>query len=166
MQKKTLTVEEVQKTLADSMMSMQASMEEERKIYKSKLTNLEKIIQDKENLIRDLTKKKPKDLIKILEQENEKLKRNYNAKELDYNSLLKNISQLNSQIEIKNQVVTQVNNEKKILTQKIDETEKKNIELNEKIQKLELIIKEVDNLKIEINKYKEEIKIKDETIKK
>ena len=79
----SLTVEEIQKTLTESMRSMQESMERERTAYKSKIANLEKIIIDKENLIKDMTKKKSKDvIIKNLEQENEKLKRNIEEKDI------------------------------------------------------------------------------------
>ena len=39
-----LSAEEIQKTLSESMMSMQMQMEEERKNYKEKIKKLEEVI--------------------------------------------------------------------------------------------------------------------------
>ena len=105
----SLTVEEVQKTLAESMKSIQESMDQERKAYKSKIAGLEEIIKDKENLIKDITKKKSKDaIIKNLEQENEKLKRNYEAKDMEYKSAVLSISTLNNQIQLNSQNIMEL----------------------------------------------------------
>ena len=117
----SLTVEEVQKTLSESMISMQLNMEEERKNFKSRIAQLEEIIRDKENLIKDITKKKSKDvIIKNLEQENEKIKRNFEIKNMEYKSAVMSVSTLNNQLEIKNQIVMQLNLEKKQLKEKIE----------------------------------------------
>ena len=79
----SLTIEEIQKTLTESMKSMQDTMEKERKGFNSKIESLEAIIRDKENLITNLTKKKPRDsIIKNLEQENEQLKRKCKNKKI------------------------------------------------------------------------------------
>ena len=97
----SLTLEEIQKTLTESMKSMQDSMDKERKGFKSKIESLEAIIRDKENLINNLTKKKSKDLIiKNLEQENEQLKRNYEMKDMECKKIVMESNSFNKQIEI------------------------------------------------------------------
>ena len=146
----SLTVEEIQKTLTESMRSMQESMERERTAYKSKIEGLEQIIRDKENLIKDITKKKSKDIIiKNLEQENEKLKRSYEEKEIDYKSAVMSVSTLNNQIEIKGQTIMQLNLDKKNLEQKLEEKEKEIGELNEKIKRMNNDNNNIlDNIKI------------------
>ena len=51
----SLTVEEIQKSLSNSMMSMQIQMEAERESYKKKITALEKTNKEYKDKIDELT---------------------------------------------------------------------------------------------------------------
>ena len=123
----SLSVEEIQKTLAESMMSMQTQMEAERKGYKEKIKKLEDTINDKEEQIKELLKKKSKDAaVRNLEQEVERLKNEYNTKYTDYQNAILNVSTLKNQLELKSQNIMQLNLEKRQLKEKLDDVTKQN----------------------------------------
>ena len=64
----SLTVEEIQKSLSNSMMSMQLQMEQERETYKKKIQNLEKANKDYKEKIDELT-----ELLSSKKNENENI---------------------------------------------------------------------------------------------
>ena len=91
----SLTVEEIQKTLAESMMSMQMQMDVERKGYKEKIKKLENELEEKEDKIKELSKKKSKEAaIRNFENENERLRKELENKTNDYQQSMLNVSTL------------------------------------------------------------------------
>ena len=123
----SLTIEEIQKTLMDSMKSMQDQMEIDRKNYNKKIKELETIIEEKEEIISELSKKKSKNIAKRnIAQEIEKLKKDLESKTIEYKSAMITVSTLNNQIELKKQNILQLDLEKRQLKEKLDDIIKQN----------------------------------------
>ena len=121
----SLTVEEIQKTLTESMMSMQAQMEIERKGYKEKVKKLEDTIEEKNEIINELSKKKSKEAaIRNFEQENERLRKELDTKITEYKTAMINVSTLNNQLEITKQNNMQLKLEKRQVQEKLEEISK------------------------------------------
>ena len=121
----SLTVEEIQKTLTESMMSMQAQMEIERKSYKEKVKKLEDTIEEKDEIINELSKKKSKEAaIRNFEQENERLRKELDTKITEYKTAMINVSTLNNQLEITKQNNMQLKLEKRQVQEKLEEISK------------------------------------------
>ena len=123
----SLTVEEIQKTLTESMMSMQSQMEIERKGYKEKIKSLKDIIDEKDEIISELSKKQAKDAaVRTLEQEIERLRNETDSKTVELKSSMINVSTLKNQIELEKQNSMQLNMEKKKLQEQLSEISKVN----------------------------------------
>ena len=139
----SLTIEEVQKTLSDSMQSFQMQMESERKGYKEKIKLLEDTVIIKEQEIKELkekllakkSKKDDKKLIEDLQQEKELIQRELEIKITEFKTALINTSTLNNQLEIKNQNIMQLQLENKQLKEKLKESEDKYKLLEKNLQK-------------------------------
>ena len=158
----SLTVEEIQKTLTESMMSMQAQMEIDRKGYKTKIKNLEAIIAEKEETIIELSKTKSKvSAARNMELEIEKLRKDLESKTTEYKTALINVSTLKNQNEIKQQNILQLNLEKRQLQEKLDEITKQNNLFKSESPALK---KQIEENKKEIQKNKLEIEEKNKII--
>ena len=129
----SLTTEEIQKTLIDSMKSMQMLMDDERKLYKEKIKSLEETLITKEEEIKNLkelllakkTKLDDKKLIEGIQQEKELIQRELVIKINELKTALINASTLNNQLEIKNLNILQLQLENKQLKEKLKESEDK-----------------------------------------
>ena len=129
----SLTTEEIQKTLIDSMKSMQMLMDDERKLYKEKIKSLEETLITKEEEIKNLkelllakkTKLDDKKLIEGIQQEKELIQRELDIKINELKTALINASTLNNQLEIKNLNILQLQLENKQLKEKLKESEDK-----------------------------------------
>ena len=129
----SLTTEEIQKTLIDSMKSMQMLMDDERKLYKEKIKSLEETLITKEEEIKNLkelllakkTKLDDKKLIEGIQQEKELIQRELVIKINELKTALINTSTLNNQLEIKNLNILQLQLENKQLKEKLKESEDK-----------------------------------------
>ena len=158
----SLTVEEIQKTLMESMMSFQNQMEIERKAYKEKIKKLEEKIEEKDEEIKLLSKKKSKDAaIRNFETENQRIKKELENKSNDYQRAMLDVSTLNNQIELKNQDIMQLKLEKKQIQEKLDEAVKQNDLYKKEMPLLQKQIEEDKNLLL---KNKEDIEARDKTI--
>ena len=145
----SLSIEEIQKSFEESMMSMQLQMENERKKYTDQITSLEL-----------LNKKK--------EEEIKQIKRNLLSKKSEDDFGNKLIAELNGQIRQKEKEISEKNEENKNLNDKISlknknilelEMDKKN--LNEKIKILE---SQIYMLQKKLNGLEEEKKNMDKKI--
>ena len=162
----SLTSEEVQKTLEATIKSMQKNMEDERKIYKDKIDNLEEQLVVKDNEINDLKeklrsaikKKQDKETIDNLQIEKECIQKELQIKITEYRTALINISTLTNQLEIEKQNIMNLNLEKKQLKEKLDRTENKYLTVQNQFIILQ---KQIDGHAEEISKFNEEIKNKD-----
>ena len=158
----SLTVEEIQRTLTESMMSMQAQMEIERKSYKEEIKNLKNTIEEKEEIISELSSRKGKDIaIRNYELENERLRKELDSKITEYKTAMINVSTLNNQIELKKQNIMQLNLEKRQLQEKLNEATKQNNAYKNQSPELQ---KQIEENKKEIQKNKEEIEEKEKII--
>ena len=128
----SLTVEELQKTLADSMMSMQITLQNERKEHKEKMKKLEETINEKDNEIEMLKEKlspnKPKkdekqEIIDNLKNDIKVLEDEVSRKTTEYKTSLINISELNNQISIKDKKILQLTEEKNEKEKKYNEAQ-------------------------------------------
>ena len=139
----SLTTEEIQKTLIDSMKSMQMLMDDERKLYKEKIKSLEETLITKEEEIKNLkelllakkTKLDDKKLIEGIQQEKELIQRELVIKINELKTALINTSTLNNQLEIKNLNILQLQLENKQLKEKLKESEDKYKLLEKNLQK-------------------------------
>jgi hypothetical protein len=162
-----LTVEEIQKTLSDSMQSMQKMMEDERKSYKEKIKNLEETLKEKEEEIKDLKnqliskkrKKEDKKLIENIQQEKELIQKEIDSKITEFKEALIEVSTLKNQLEIKNQEFMQIELEKNQANEKLKESEQKRVVMEnqffvfeKQIKDQNLLIKECNNNLIEKDK--------------
>ena len=162
-----LTVEEIQKTLSDSMQSMQKMMEDERKNYKEKIKNLEETLKEKEEEIKDLKnqliskkrKKEDKKLIENIQQEKELIQKEIDSKITEFKEALIEVSTLKNQLEIKNQEFMQIELEKNQANEKLKESEQKRVVMEnqffvfeKQIKDQNLLIKECNNNLIEKDK--------------
>ena len=163
----SLSIEEIQKSFEESMMSMQLQMENERKKYTDQITSLELLNKKKEEEIKqikeNLLSKKSEDdfgnkLIaelngqirqkeKEISEKNEENK-NLNDKislknknilelEMDKKNLNEKIKILESQIYMLQKKLNGLEEEKKNMDKKIDEKDKDIEQLNKNIEKIE-----------------------------
>ena len=154
----SLTVEEIQKTLTESMMSMQAQMEIERKSYKEKVKKLEDTIEEKDEIINELSKKKSKEAaIRNFEQENERLRKELDTKITEYKTAMINVSTLNNQLEITKQNNMQLKLEKRQVQEKLEEISKQYDGIKNEPLALK---KQVEEGKKQIEEKKNEIQVK------
>ena len=125
----SLTVEEIQKSLSNSMMSMQIQMEAERESYKKKITALEKTNKEYKDKIDELTelmasKKNENEvfnkLIADLNSQIRKKEKELESKLEEHKKDSAEISNLNNQIQLKNQNIIQLQMEKKQLGEDFD----------------------------------------------
>lgn len=125
----SLTVEEIQKSLSNSMMSMQIQMEAERESYKKKITALEKTNKEYKDKIDELTelmasKKNENEvfnkLIADLNSQIRKKEKELESKLEEHKKEAAEISNLNNQIQLKNQNIIQLQMEKKQLGEDFD----------------------------------------------
>jgi chromosome segregation ATPase len=125
----SLTVEEIQKSLSNSMMSMQIQMEAERESYKKKITALEKTNKEYKDKIDELTelmasKKNENEvfnkLIADLNSQIRKKEKELESKVEEHKKDSAEISNLNNQIQLKNQNIIQLQMEKKQLGEDFD----------------------------------------------
>ena len=125
----SLTVEEIQKSLSNSMMSMQIQMEAERESYKKKITALEKTNKEYKDKIDELTelmasKKNENEvfnkLIADLNSQIRKKEKELESKAEEHKKDSAEISNLNNQIQLKNQNIIQLQMEKKQLGEDFD----------------------------------------------
>ncbi len=163
----SLSIEEIQKSFEESMMSMQLQMENERKKYTDQITSLELLNKKKEEEIKQikenlLSKKSEDDLgnkliaelngqirqkEKEISEKNEENK-NLNDKislknknilelEMDKKNLNEKIKILESQIYMLQKKLNGLEEEKKNMDKKIDEKDKDIEQLNKNIEKIE-----------------------------
>ena len=164
----SLTQEEMQNTFAGTFMSMQKSMDLERKSYKDKIKELEATIEDNKNEINELKekllsskkKKEDKELIESIKMEKECIEKELQSKVTAYTQALIDISTLRKQVENEKQNSMNLNMEKKQIE---EEAEKK---YNTLLDQFLLLQKKIDEQKDEISKTQNEIKSKDIEIEK
>ena len=164
----SLTVEEIQKSLANSMMAMQIQMEQERECYKKKIQNLERINKEYKIKIDELNNiLLPKKINKIISDLNAQLKQKEKELEIKIQEHQKDVLEI---LSLKNQIQLK---EKKILNlekkMEIEDYIKKNpfiIQKKENEEKLALQNKIENNKKIIIEKDNiiEELKRKNSNI--
>ena len=165
----SLTSDEIQRTLASTINSIQKNMDIERKLYKDKIQNLEDTLSKKdgeinflkEKLLSSKKRKEDKEIIESFKIEKECLQNELESKITEYKSALINLSTLNNQLELEKQNSMELFLEKKILDEKLNELEKKyNILKNQFF----LLEKQIDGHNEEILKYQKEIEKKDKII--
>ena len=163
----SLTVEEIQKTLADSMMSMQAQMDAERQNFKKKIETLEGLLTKKDEEISNMkdsltSKKKENDMTNIiianLNKEIREKEKSIGTKDEQHQQDVMEIKNLKNQLDIKEQNIMQLNLDIKNISA---EYEKKKEILN---SELFLSNKKIDNSKEEQEKLKKEIEEKNNII--
>ena len=118
----SLTVEEIQKTLAESMMSMQSQMSTERENFKKKIATLEETLAKKEEEIANLkdsltSNKKENDMTNIiianLNKEIREKEKIISTKDDEHKQDIMEINNLKNQLQIKEQNIMQLNLDKK-----------------------------------------------------
>ncbi len=167
----SLTPDEIQKTLALSMMSMQTQMETERDTFKKRIQKLEESIEEKDKEISELkeslvNKKKDNEMTNIIIS---KLNTQIREKEKNLDDKIKELQNkvmengtLKNQIELKDQEIMQLKLDKKklgeeweekhnILKNQIYSLQKKLEEKDEDKKKIENEIKEKEKIIIEKN---------------
>ena len=165
----SLTSDEIQRTLASTINSIQKNMDIERKSYKDKIQTLEETLSKKdgeinflkEKILSSKKRKEDKEIIESLKTEKECIQNELESKISEYKSVLINISTLNNQLEIEKQNTMELFLEKKLLDEKLNEFEKKHNLLKNQFFLLE---KQIDGHNDEIAKYQKEIKNKDKII--
>ena len=153
----SLSAEEVEKTLADSIASIQKSFDTERQLYKDKISKLEATIKEKDEQMQDLNEKfmskRKKDdvnkkVMEHLNQEKELIQKELEMKITEYKTALIELSTLNNQIEFDKQKIMQLELEKKNLNKKVEESIKAQEETEKKCDAIQnqcfLIQKKVD----------------------
>ena len=153
----SLSAEEVEKTLADSIASIQKSFDTERQLYKDKISKLEATIKEKDEQMQDLNEKfmskRKKDdvnkkVMEHLNQEKELIQKELEMKITEYKTALIELSTLNNQIEFDKQKIMQLELEKKNLNKKLEESIKAQEETEKKCDAIQnqcfLIQKKVD----------------------
>ena len=163
----SLTVEEIQKTLAESMMSMQSQMSTERENFKKKIATLEETLAKKEEEIANLkdsltSNKKENDMTNIiianLNKEIREKEKIISTKDDEHKQDIMEINNLKNQLQIKEQNIMQLNLDKKNINA---DWEKKNQLLNSEIF---LTNKKYDNKNEEVIKLGKEIEEKNKII--
>ena len=162
----SLTPDEIQKTLALSMMSMQTQMETERDTFKKRIQKLEESIEEKDKEISELkeslvNKKKDNEMTNIIIS---KLNTQIREKEKNLDDKIKELQNkvmengtLKNQIELKDQEIMQLKLDKKKLG---EEWEEKHNILKNQIYSLQKKLEEKDEDKKNIeNEIKEKEKI-------
>ena len=162
----SLTPDEIQKTLALSMMSMQTQMETERDTFKKRIQKLEESIEEKDKEISELkeslvNKKKDNEMTNIIIS---KLNTQIREKEKNLDDKIKELQNkvmengtLKNQIELKDQEIMQLKLDKKKLG---EEWEEKHNILKNQIYSLQKKLEEKDEDKKKIeNEIKEKEKI-------
>ena len=162
----SLTPDEIQKTLALSMMSMQTQMETERDTFKKRIQKLEESIEEKDKEISELkeslvNKKKDNEMTNIIIS---KLNTQIREKEKNLDDKIKELQNkvmengtLKNQIELKDQEIMQLKLDKKKLG---EEWEEKHNILKNQIYSLQKKLEEKDEYKKIIeNEIKEKEKI-------
>ena len=162
----SLTPDEIQKTLALSMMSMQTQMETERDTFKKRIQKLEESIEEKDKEISELkeslvNKKKDNEMTNIIIS---KLNTQIREKEKNLDDKIKELQNkvmengtLKNQIELKDQEIMQLKLDKKKLG---EEWEEKHNILKNQIYSLQKKLEEKDeDKKIIENEIKEKEKI-------
>ena len=162
----SLTPDEIQKTLALSMMSMQTQMETERDTFKKRIQKLEESIEEKDKEISELkeslvNKKKDNEMTNIIIS---KLNTQIREKEKNLDDKVKELQNkvmengtLKNQIELKDQEIMQLKLDKKKLG---EEWEEKHNILKNQIYSLQKKLEEKDEDKKKIeNEIKEKEKI-------
>ena len=130
----SFTAEEVQKTLADTISSLEIQHSEEKKKYKERITELEKNLKDKEQKLNELsdkftsTKKKKeegyKQMIENLNHDKEELQKELENKLNDFKSSLINMSTMENKIEFQKQNIMELELAKKKLLEEIETLKK------------------------------------------
>ena len=178
----SFTAEEVQKTLADTISSLETQHNEEKKKYKERISELERNLKDKEQKLNELsdkftsTKKKKeegyKQMIENLNHDKEELQKELENKLNDFKSSLINMSTMENKIEFQKQNIMELELAKKKLSDenenlKIDK-EKLKKEYEVKIKNLQnqcfLLQKQVDGFNNKEEEYKNDINKRDKNI--
>ena len=177
----SLSAEELQKTLTESMMSMQNMLDSERKEHKEKIKKLEKIIEELKDEIEEYKEKldqnKPKkdekqEIIDNLKKDMEVLENEISIKLKEYETASHTISELKDEIKTKDEKISQLIAENKEKDNKIKEIQEENDNKIKEIQKEKdniangsfLIQKELENHKGEKEKLEDQIKTKNNEI--
>ena len=132
----SLTVDELQKTLAESMQSMQANLDRERKEHKEKIKKLESELQEKDDEIKSYKEKQNSNKSKKDEREQQleeiidSLRKNIDSinndlsnKTIEVKTNLKNIEDLKEEIQKKDNTISKLNEEKKEIENKLKEVQ-------------------------------------------
>ena len=147
----SLSAEEVEKTLADSIASIQKSFDTERQLYKDKISKLEATIKEKDEQMQDLNEKfmskRKKDdvnkkVMEHLNQEKELIQKELEMKITEYKTALIELSTLNNQIEFDKQKIMQLELEKKNLNKKLEESIKAQEETEKKWKRKRILLLE------------------------
>jgi len=165
----SLTFEEIQNTLSNTIMDMQKKMEEERITFKNKIKSLEETLYEKDIEIKELKEKlfsskinkKDKNNLEIIDRlnlEKECLQKELEIKIKELKTYLINNSTLNNQLEIEKQNTMQLNLEIKKLHEKLYDAEKKFENLKKTTDNQIIFLeKEIEDKNKDILKYKENI---------
>ena len=142
----SLSAEEIQKSLEASMISMQIQMANDQKNFLEKISNLEQLVEKKDEEIKQLKQgllsKKSEDevgnkLIAELNSQIRKRESELNEKAEENQKACMEISSLKNQISMKSDNIMQLEMDKKNLDEKIGELEKQINFLEQKIHSLE-----------------------------
>ena len=170
----SLTAEEIQKSLSNSMMSMQLQMEQERETYKKKIQNLEKTNKENKEKIEELTeviaskKNENENINKIIADLNAQIRKKekeVDLKEQEHQKDALEISNLKNTIQLKDQKIIQLEMEKKdfekrntmaqhenlVMQKKVERANEEKLALQKEIEEKINIIKEKDNIIEELN---------------
>ena len=178
----SLTSEEFQKMLADTIKSVEIQHEAEKKIYKERISELEKNLKDKEQKLNELsekfssTKKKKeegyKQMIEKLNHDKEELEKELENKLNDFKTSLIHMSTMENKIEFQKQSIMELELTKKKLSEENESLKKDNEKLIKdyevKIKNLQnqcfLIQKQVDECNNKEEEYKNDINKRDKSI--
>ena len=142
----SLSAEEIQKSLEASMISMQIQMANDQKNFLEKISNLEQLVEKKDEEIKQLKQgllsKKSEDevgnkLIAELNSQIRKRESELNEKAEENQKACMEISSLKNQISMKSDNIMQLEMDKKNLDEKVGELEKQINFLEQKIHSLE-----------------------------
>ena len=165
----SLTAEEIQKSLSNSMMSMQLQMEQERETYKKKIQNLEKTNKENKEKIEELTEvisskknenEKINKIIADLNAQYRKKEKEVDLKEQEHQKDALEISNLKNTIQLKDQKIIQLEMEKKdfekrntmaqhenlVMQKKVERANEEKLALQKELEEKINIIKEKDNI--------------------
>jgi len=178
----SFTAEEVQKTLSDTISSIEIQFDVEKKKYKEKIADLEKNLKEKEQKLNELSEKfasskKKKDeayqqMIEKLNHDKEELQKELENKLNEFKSALINKSTMENKIEFQQQNIMELELAKKKLSEEIETLKKEKEELKKKSEEKYTMLqtqyfvvqKQVDELKDKENQYKSKIDEKNKNI--